>query len=132
MYIIGENHQVIRHGPLRVWAENGMVRIEDSRDNSYEVISVRECALRANALNDMIKNTMSSNPLYDAHAIVELQRVLEGYTTVMRKAQEQGMPTDKSAIADLKRRRATTVSMAQSRSKPTAITQTIDMTEFGL
>ena len=104
MYLLG-THDVLRHGRLRVWAERGLIRIEDERDNSFTTISVKECAERVDALNDMLKNTSPEERKAHAPTVLELQRVIDGYIDVMRKAQEQGMPEDASARRDLVRRR---------------------------
>lgn len=111
MTIILGQSGVLRHGPLRVWAERGLIRIEDSRDNSYNTISIKECALRVKALNDMIKNSMSTDTVFDPQEATELQRVIDGYIDVIRKAQEQGSPDDASARRDLVRRRPKTIVM---------------------
>jgi uncharacterized protein (DUF2342 family) len=104
VHIFGQTG-VVRHGPLRIWAERGMVRIEDSRDNSYSSLSVKDCALRVKALSDMVKNTLSTDELFSYDEIIELQRVIDGYVSVMQRAREQGMPEDASARRDLARRR---------------------------
>lgn len=106
--ILGQ-HKVLMHGPLRIWAERGLIRIEDSRDNSYKIISVKECALRVKALNDMIKNSMSTHTVFDANQANELMRVIEGYVAVMQNAKEQGMPEDASARRAYVRSRPTSV-----------------------
>jgi hypothetical protein len=108
--ILGQSNVLI-HGPLRVWAERGLVRIEDSRDNSYKIISVKDCAVRVKALNDMIKNSLSTNTVFDSNAVHEIQRVIDGYVSVMQRAKEQGMPEDASARRDLVRRRPTSILM---------------------
>jgi hypothetical protein len=104
VYLLGQT-DVLRHGPLRIWAERGMIRIEDSRDNSYSTVTIKDFALRVAALNDMIKNSMSTDPYYGYNEIVELQRLIDGYVSIMRKAQEQGAPDNPDAIADRKRRK---------------------------
>lgn len=110
MHILGQN-KVLRHGPLRVWAERGLVRVEDSRDNSFTTLTVKQTAERAKGLSDMIRNSTSTNNYFNYQQVVELQRLLEGYVDIMRQAQEQGMPDDPTAVRDLSRRRSAKVSM---------------------
>lgn len=117
MHILGQA-KVLKHGPLRIWAERGLIRIEDSRAErdpmrykAHETLTVKDCALRTKALSDMIRNSMSTNDLLSYDQCVELQRILDGYVDIMRQAQEQGMPSDASARRDLVRRRPTSVSI---------------------
>lgn len=117
MHILGQA-KVLKHGPLRIWAERGLIRIEDSRAERdperyrpHETITVKQCAERCKALSDMIRNSMSTNDLLSYEECAELQKVLEGYVDIMRQAQEQGMPSDASARRDLVRRRPMSVSV---------------------
>lgn len=104
MYLLGQA-KVVRHGPLRVWAERGLIRIEDERDNSYKIESVEEFALRTKALNDMLLKTPTEDKLLYADQVHELQRIVSGYIDIMNQAKEQGMPEDATARRDLVRRR---------------------------
>lgn len=111
MIILGQNN-VFRHGPLTVYAENGFVRLRDSRDGSLTTISVKDCALRAQAISDMIKNSASTDEFFDYAQVIELQRVLDGYIDVMRKAQEQGQHDDPTAVRDRRRRAPVSISVS--------------------
>lgn len=108
VHILG-GHDVAILGPLRFWSDRGLVHVEDSRDNSYETLTVRDVLLRAKGINDMIGN--SSDPGVFYKTIKCTQDFLDRLLEVCRKAREQGMPTDPSAARDLARRRPTTVSM---------------------
>lgn len=103
---------VVRFGTLRIWAERGLIRIEDSKDNSYEVLSVRTALERLKAINDMIKNSTQrqkhSHDMFDRFLIEAHQKMIDEVVVLVRKAQEQGMPTDASARRDLVRRRPRT------------------------
>lgn len=107
------NNDVIKFGPLRFWAERGLVHIEDSRDNSYECISVRTALHRMLAISEMLGNSTQrqkySEDQFDQTNRVRLQNMLEGLTEIVRKAQVQGMPSDPTARRDLVRRRPKTV-----------------------
>ena len=105
---------VVRFGPLRMWAERGLVHIEDSRDNSYDTVSVRVCLQRMRALSDMLGNKTvdrqkNSTDQFDGEFRRRNTEMLEAMTEVCRRAQIQGMPDDASARRDLVRRRAKTV-----------------------
>jgi len=103
-HIIGSIHDVAMYGNLRAWAENGLVRIEDARDNSYEVITVKEAKARIKAQADIL-----SSDYYDSDGKSKLTSFIDQMLTVIMKAKEQGMPSDPGASKDLKRRRAKSV-----------------------
>lgn len=100
-HIIGSQHDVAKHGNLRVWAERGLVRIEDARDNSYETITVDEAKERIKAQVDILRSTY-----YDKHGKQQLRMFIDQLLHVLQKATEQGMPSDPQASKDLKNRRA--------------------------
>ena len=94
-FLIGGEHGVVKYQNLRIWAERGLIRIEDARDNSYETLTVREAILRVKGFNDMIGNSAEDrrNPAFwDMRE--KLQRLVEEMSEVIRKAQMQGMPDD--------------------------------------
>lgn len=109
---LGE-HSCAHIGTLRFWAERGLVHCEDSRDNSYESVSVRTFLERARGLSDMIgRSTVKRDTGADASLRENVQRFLDEAVEVARKAQEQGMPTDRTAVNDLKARRPKTLVMS--------------------
>jgi hypothetical protein len=93
---------------IRFWAERGMVRCEDAKDNSYRVNSVRSGGHRVQALNDMVKASTGFIRQYH-DLIVEHQNFIEDYLDVLRVAREQGMPDDPSAVRAAVRSLPTTV-----------------------
>lgn len=108
------SHDVCVFGNLRIWAERGLIHIEDSRDNSYDSFSVRTQLHRLNAISDMLKNSRAQMARTGAMPTDEFDRhmrMLEKMEEVCRKAQIQGMPTDASARRDLVRRRPVSVSV---------------------
>jgi hypothetical protein len=111
--LVGVSDDVVRFGPLRLWAERGLIRIEDARDGSYEIVSVHTMLYRMRAINEAIKNSSQrqkhSQDPEDAKEVRRLQGMIDAMVTVCRKAQEQGMPSDASARRDLARRLPTTV-----------------------
>lgn len=125
VHILGQNHGVVIYGPLRIWAERGLIRIEDARDNSYETLDVRECLLRLNGLNEMIgrskrggHGSRTNSFTKYADEIQNVQEMIDQVTDLCWKAREQGMPTDPSAIRDLNRRKPTSVSIPQKFNMP--------------
>lgn len=95
---------------VRYWAERGLIRAEDSLDNSYEVLSVRQFLRHAAALSAMLGNSSSKKDTgADPHLRAEFQRIIDRSIDLARKAQVQGMPDDPSACRDLRRRRPVSV-----------------------
>lgn len=110
---LGE-HDCTKFRHLRLWAERGLVHIEDSRDGSYETISVRAALQRMKGIQDMLINTRNdpgTRHLIRSDDFLEQQRFVEDMIEVCRKAKEQGMPYDASARRDQVRRRPKTFVM---------------------
>lgn len=115
--IIGNSHGVVYFGPKydpacqRWWAERGMLHVEDS-ENTYDTLTVKEFLLRVKEINDMIGNSRKAtkdSKLMDSEEIDRHQRFIDQACDLAKKAQEQGMPSDQSAVHDLKRRRKCSV-----------------------
>ncbi len=101
--LLGARHNLVNFGRLKVWAERGMIRIEDAADNSYETISVRTAKFRVKAINDMIGK--STDQLEYADILREYQTFVERMISVIAQAEVQGMPDDKTATNSLKNAR---------------------------
>lgn len=114
--VLGE-HDVVRHGPLRFWAERGLIHCEDERDSSYLCYSIRTALQRMSALSDMLGNTndraMHSEDQFDQNNRARIQHMLEGLSTMVTRCKIQGMPDDPSARRDLKRRAPKSVVVPQ-------------------
>lgn len=112
--IVSDNG-VVRYEHLRLWAERGLIHIEDSRNNEYKVVSVHEMLQRMNGVQDMLINSKPSqreahsHDQFDWSRITSDQRMIEQMVEVVERAKQQGMPTDPSACRDLVRRRRKTV-----------------------
>jgi hypothetical protein len=106
--------EVVKFEHIRMWAERGIIHIEDTRDNAYKVIGVREALLRMRAISDMIANSRPSqrqkhsHDRFDRKLIDDNQNMLDAMIVVVEKAKEQGMPHDPTARRDLARRRPKT------------------------
>ena len=100
---------------LKVWPERGLVHIEDMRTGGYRSISVHEMLWRLRALSEMVREARKDPNFAKKKAqeaigeIEELQRAILNLESVCRKAQEQGMPSDPSAVRDLIRRKACSI-----------------------
>ena len=100
---------------LKVWPERGLVHIEDMRTGGYQSIQVREMLYRLRALSEMVRETRKDPEFRKKKSkevlgeIEELQRAILELEGVCRKAQEQGMPSDPSAVRDLIRRKACSI-----------------------
>lgn len=107
--------EVVRFKHLRMWAERGLVHIEDSRNAEYKVVGVRVMLQRMRAIQDIITNSprtqrqAHSEDQFDRNWLSENQQMLEAMVEVVKRAQIQGMPSDASARRDLVRRRPKTV-----------------------
>lgn len=115
--IIGDSHGVVYFGPKddqarqRWWADRGLIHVEDG-ENTYDTLTVKEFLLRVKGINDMLGNSRKAtkdSKLMDAGEIDRHQKFIDQACELAKKAQEQGMPSDKTAIADLKRRRKLSV-----------------------
>ena len=111
-------HEGVCHvGTVRYWAERGLIHAEDSRDNSYLTIPVKEMLLRVQALNQMrpgidgTEDKITKAWVYEQRAAI--QKNVDEMVDVIRKAQEQGMPDDPTATGALKAARPVTMVMPQ-------------------
>lgn len=117
MYLLG-GHNVCQFGPLRIWAERGLIHVEDSRDASYSTVSVHTALERMGALSDMIQNSREKMrrtgfmPTAEHDRIV---RMLEEMIDVVRLARHQGTPDNPQARRELVRRRPKSVLMPSAK-----------------
>lgn len=113
MFHIFGNSGVVQSPNLRVWAERGLVHYEDARTGYYDSMSVRTCLERISALSDMLGNSVrqagGAMPYYDQW--LAWRNFVDDVFEVCKRAREQGMPTDKSAVRDKIRRLPKTVCM---------------------
>lgn len=100
--LFGNQHGVVYFGPrdnpkaVRWWADRGQLHWEDSRDNGYGIVSVREFLYRLKAINDMISNgrKKDNEGMMHADEVDRHQRFIEEALELVRKAKEQGVPQD--------------------------------------
>lgn len=104
-------HNVCRFSCLRMWAERGLIHIEDTTDGDYNVVAVRAMLERMQAIQEMLINSRrrekNSEDKFTANVVEAQQRMLEQMANVVRQAQEQGMPSDPTARGTLQRQRKT-------------------------
>lgn len=107
------NTDVVQFFHLRIWAERGLIHIEDSRDNSYVVCSVKQALLRMYAVSEMLGRSsvreQGTEDQFDRANRRVHQNMVDDMCHVVRRAKEQGMPSDASASRDLARRARKTV-----------------------
>ena len=115
VHLINEQAGVLHFGPRdnprrdKYWAENGLIHIEDTSTNLFETISVREFLERLKGINDMVAEHATAKQI--GIDVSRQQRFVESAVELARKAQEQGMPSDTSAVRDRARRRKKSVIM---------------------
>lgn len=109
------NHDLLQYRKLRVWAERGLIRVEHTETGQYEILSVVDATKRALAISE-IARLRRKNPRWKKYfdEIAAQMDFVDRMHDVLRKAQEQGMPTDATARRDLVRRRPVTVSVPGS------------------
>jgi hypothetical protein len=106
-----------RDRTVRVWAERGLICIEDSEDNSYNALSVKRALERIRGINDMVGNSKGMRDTgiaRDNHERTMLQNFVADAVNICQKAREQGMPTDQSASNALKAARSKSVVMPKN------------------
>jgi len=113
LFVAGCVNDVVLFGRLRFWAERGLIHIEDSSDNSYVTISVREALYRAKSISDMLgKSSQREKHSHDPFTKMLIKHnrdMIDGIAHISQKARIQGSPDDESAVRDAVRRAKRTV-----------------------
>ena len=115
------DHSVVYFGSrrekfLRYWAKDGMIHVEDARDNSYEALSIRAFLQRVSAISDMLGNSREELRSCGVMHLDEFDRCLrfvEEGAALVAKAKEQGDPDDPTTYAAKRRARPTSVLIKQ-------------------
>lgn len=116
--LIGGRARTVRFGTLRLWADRGLIHIEDEVTNTYDAVPVKEALLRVQALQDMCRNTLmearekrETKEVVDRYfrALNDNQKIIEQIVQLCHQAREQGLPTDDGARRELARRRPTSL-----------------------
>ena len=115
------NHRVVYFGSrrekfLRYWAADGLVHVEDARDNSYEALSIRSFLQRVRAISEMLGNSRTELRACGVMHMDEFDRCLrfvEEAADLARRAKEQGDPDDPSTIKARRRSRPKSVRIRQ-------------------
>jgi hypothetical protein len=113
--VIGQS-DVVNFNQYRYWADRGQIHWENRDTGEYGNQSVRITLHRLRALNDMVKNSLedvhsSGQKLFYSDEVERHMRWIEEMCELVKKAREQGMPSDASAVRDINRRRKKTVCM---------------------
>lgn len=112
-----QTNKVVFFGPanapkaVRWWAENGLIRYEDSRTSAYDVMSVRTFLERLRAVNDMLSNgnTKEATQMIHRDELERHMRFVEDGLELARIAKEQGEPSNADARKQAKASRPTSV-----------------------
>lgn len=110
MYLLGQ-HNVLNLRHIKVWAENGLVHVEDVKTGYYEAMHWRVAAERVAAISDFngkrlrLGNSKRNTPEYKFLPYLESDlEFCEKAPAVIRQAREQGSYDDPSMIRDRIRR----------------------------
>jgi len=115
------NHNVVYFGSrrekfLRYWAADGLIHVEDARDNSYEALSIRSFLQRVNAISEMLGNSRTELKACGVMHMDEFDRCLrfvEESADLARRAKEQGDPSDPKTAPARRRSRPSHVRIKQ-------------------
>ncbi len=96
--ILGADHDVVFFGPtanpkcVRWWAEGGQLNYEDSRDNTYAAVSVRDFLLRLQGISDMLGNgkTKENEGFMHPDELARHRKFIEEALLLAKKAKAQG------------------------------------------
>ncbi len=91
-------------GSLTVWAENGLIRMVNEKTGEKETISVRTARERVRAHIDTLEHSLNEGIDPVDRNFSEMKEFCRKMAVVIDRAQEQGMPTDESAVKDRMRR----------------------------
>jgi hypothetical protein len=120
--LIGGGKGILNFGPRtnpvrdKYWAERGLIHHEDTNTGEYQTLNVRSFLHRVQALSDMLGNapaTMAGDRFAHQDEVKRQMRFVELAIDLARLAKHQGMPSDADARKELKKRRATSVSMSR-------------------
>jgi hypothetical protein len=112
VHLLGLNDNVSNFGRLKMWAERGLIHIEDMTTGGYQSESVASVLRRMKGISDMLANsrhTLKTSGFMYSDEFEAHQKMLEEMTAVCQQAQQQGMPCDASARRELVRRRPKSV-----------------------
>ncbi len=128
MYILEKSKHVVVFGPIRVWADNGFVCVEDSRDISalsgkqggLTQLHWRDAGCNLKGICDMLgtktDGAMEFSDEWDRH-----MRFVEQVLPIIQKAKEQGAHDDESMNRAKARARKQTFIFNGSKSKEMAL-----------
>jgi hypothetical protein len=107
--ILGSGHDVVFFGPtanpkcVSWWAEGGQLHYEDSRDNTYAAVSVRDFLLRLQGISDMLGNgkTKENEGFMHPDELVRHRKFIEEALLLAKKAKAQGDLSDSKVRQEL-------------------------------
>lgn len=94
VHVIGSNTLVATDGIIKMWAQNGQICLEDSRDNSFNVITIAQAKVRLRALREA--SGTIANPgcemILSSFGRDRIRRFVEVGEEVVKQAERQGPP----------------------------------------
>lgn len=107
------SHRHFVYKDLEWWAENGLIYMEDHKDNDFHAVTVRDALERAAALT-VERRRIDARARSSSHASgnrvaaedrAQLQTAIEGLIEACKDARKQGDPSDPKVIEDLRKQR---------------------------
>lgn len=100
---------------VRWWADRGQLHWEDSRDNTYGVVSIREFLMRLKAINDMLANgkRVENKNFLHWDEVERQTRFVEQALELVKKAKQQGDPHNPDVLTQQRHERTLPVAMPQ-------------------
>lgn len=119
MLIFGNSPRVVVFGPLRVWAENGFVCIEDSRPfqgktGGFKQLHPRDAGKHLVGVSEMLGKKTDKDFIKYSDAWRLHMKFVEECHVVIQRAFDQGVYDDPKASKDKMARRATSVLIPSS------------------
>lgn len=84
--------------PVRWWAERGRIHWEQIHVDKYGSISIRQCLIRLQAIQDMIKNSRKGRSYMRPDEITIYQNYIDEMLELCKKAKAQGDTEDPRAM----------------------------------
>jgi hypothetical protein len=92
------------HDDIEFWAENGLIYVEDHRDDSFQAISVRDALQRAAVLSVEARRIRTKGKV-GAEDRKHLLDCVDNLINACRQARKQGDPGDPKVLEDLRKQR---------------------------
>jgi hypothetical protein len=92
------------HDDIEFWAENGLIYVEDHRDDTFNAITIKDALQRAACLSVEARRIKAKGALA-AEDRKHLLDCIDNLVTACKQARTQGDPMDPKVIDDLRKQR---------------------------